>query len=123
MIFLLPLFPTEVFSLSWEFWYEEEDSQVSESWLGLFAFVFLFYCLSSYCRVSLSSCRPLPSLNPPPTFGQSSDAPMCAESRDLGCTVDEVAVRPGDDAAADSLTLEVTTATAVGASEEAARAS
>jgi len=45
----------------------------------------------------------------------------------LECSVGEVAVRearlPGDDAAADSLTPEVTVATAVGASKEAAGAS
>ena len=45
----------------------------------------------------------------------------------MECTAGEVAVReagfPGDDAAADSLTPEVTVATAVGASEEAAGAS
>ena len=81
----------------------------------------------SYLRTSLSSCRPSPSLNLPLTSSQSSDPPLCAESRDLECTVGEVAVGeaglPGDDAAADSLTLEVTVATKVGASEEAAWAS
>ena len=45
----------------------------------------------------------------------------------MECTVGEVAVReiglPGDDVAADSLTPEVTVATAMGASEEAAGAS
>ena len=67
------------------------------------------------------------SLNPPPVSSQASDPPLCAESRDLECTVGEVAVReaglPGDDAAADSLTLEVTVAMAMGTCEEVAGAS
>ena len=88
---------------------------------------FLFSDSYSYHQVSLSSCRPSPSLNPPPTSCQSSDVPLCAESWDLTCTVGEVAVRetgfPSDHAAADSLAPEVTVATAVGSSEEVAGAS
>ena len=91
-------------------------------------FLFSFFPDSySYLRASLSSCRPSPSLNLPPTPSQSSDPPLCAESRDLECSVGEVAVRearlPGDDAAAELLTPEVTVAMVVGASKEVARAS
>ena len=100
---------------------------MSESWLCFFASVFLFSDTYSYRRVSLSSCRPLPSLDPPLTSLQSSNVPLCAESRDLACTVGEVAVReigfPDDQAAADSVAPEVTVATAVGSSEEVAGAS
>jgi len=100
---------------------------VSDSSLCFFASVFLFPDSYSYRRVSLSSYRPSPSLNPPPTSCQSSDAPLCAESGDLACTVGEVAVRgtgfPDEPAAPDSMTLEVTVATAVGSSEEVAGAS
>ena len=100
---------------------------MSDSLLCFFASVFLFPDSYSYHRVSISSCRPSPSLDPPPTSYQSSDAPLCAESRDLACTVGEVAVRetgfPSDNAAADLLAPEVTVAMAVGSSEEVARAS
>ena len=97
---------------------------MSEPRLRFFASFFSFFPdLYSYHRISLSSCRPSPSLNLLPTSSQSSDLPLCAESRDLECTIGEVAVKeaglPGDDAAADSLTPEVTVAMAVGASEEA----
>ena len=94
---------------------------MSDSSLCFFAFVFFFPDSYSYRRVSLSSCRPSPSLNPPPSSCQSSDAPLCAESGDLACTVGDVAVReigfPNDHAAADSVAPEVTVATAVGSSE------
>ena len=96
---------------------------MSESSFSFFAFVFLISDSYSYHLVSLSSCRPSPSLNPPPTSGQSPNVPLCAEPRDLGCTVGKVVVRPSDDAVADSPTPEVTVATAVGSSEEVARAS
>ena len=95
-----------------------------------FVFLLLFFLFSdsySYRQVSLSSCRPLPSLNTLPTSCQSSDAPLCAESRDLACLVGEVAVRetgfPNDHVAADSVAPKVTVATAVGSSEEVAGAS
>ena len=81
----------------------------------------------SYRRVSLSSCRPPPSLNPQSTSYQSSGVPLCAESRDSECTVGEVAVReigfPGDHAAVDLLTLGETVAMVVDPSEEVAGAS
>ena len=100
---------------------------MSESWLCFFASVFLFSDSYSYRRVSLSSCRPSPSLNPQSTSCQSSGVPLYTESKDSECTVGEVAVReigfPGDDAVADSLAPEVTVATAVGSSEEVAGAS
>ena len=52
---------------------------------------------------------------------------LCAESRDLACTVGEVAVReagfPGDHVAADLLAPEVIVAVAVEPSKEVARAS
>ena len=87
----------------------------------------LFFYSYSYRRVSLSSCRPSPSLNPPPTSCQSSDVPLCAESWDLTCTVGEVAVRetgfPSDHATADLLAPGVTIAVAVDPSKEVARAS
>jgi len=100
---------------------------VSESWLCFFASIFLFSDSYSYHRVSLSSCRPSPSLNPQLTSCQSSGVPLCAESRDSGCTVGEVAVRetwfPSDHAAADLLAPGVTVAAVVGPSEEVAGAS
>ena len=77
--------------------------------------MFLCFCFSlfsdsySYRQVSLSSCRPSPSLNPQSTSCQSSGVPLCAESRDSECTVGDVAVRetgfPGDHAAADLVAL------------------
>ena len=89
--------------------------------------LFSFFYSYSYRRVSLSSCRPSPSLNPQSISCQSSGAPLCAESRDSECTVGEVAVKetgfPGDDAAADLLAPGVTVAAAMGPSEELARAS
>ena len=87
--------------------------------------LFLFFPDSySYRRFFLSSCRPSPSLNPPSTSSQSSDLPLRAESRDLECSVGEVAVREaGSPAAADPVAPEVTVATAVGTSEEVAGAS
>ena len=97
---------------------------MSDSSLCFFASIFLFPDSYSYRQVSLSSCRPLPSLNPPPSSCQSSDAPLCAESGDLACTVDEVAMRetgfPEDQAIADSVALKLTMATAVGSSKEVA---
>ena len=87
---------------------------------------FLFSDSYSYRQVSLSSCRPLPSLNPQSTSCQSSGVPLCAESRDSECTVGEVAVRETGflgDHAADLLAPKVTVATAVGSSEEVAGAS
>ena len=88
---------------------------------------FLFSDSYSYRQVSLSSCRPLPSLNPQSTSCQSSGVPLCSESRDSECTVGEVVLRetgsPGDHAAADLLAPGVTVAVAVGPSEEVARAS
>ena len=100
---------------------------MSESWLCFFASVFLFSNSYSYHRVSLSSCRPSPSLNPQSTSCQSSGVPLCTESKDSECTVGEVAVRetgfPEDHTAADSVVPEVTMATAVGSSEEVAGAS
>ena len=78
----------------------------------------------SYRRFFLSSCRSSPSLNPLPTSSQSSDLPLRAESRDLECSVGEVAVREtGSPAAADPITPEVTVAMAVGTSEEVVGAS
>ena len=81
----------------------------------------------SYRRVSLSSCRPSPSLNPQPNSCQSSGVPPSIESKDSECTVGEVAVRetgfPGDHAAADLLTPGVTVATGVDPFEEVAGAS
>ena len=100
---------------------------MSESWLCFFASVFLFSDSYSYRRVSLSSCRPSPSLNPQSTSCQSSGAPLCSESRDSECAVGEVAVRgtgfSGDSVAANLLAPEVTMAVAVAPSEEVARAS
>ena len=100
---------------------------MSEFSFCFFAFVFVISDSYSYCRVSLSSCRPSPSLNLQSTSCQSSGAPLCTESQDLGCTVGEVAVRetgfPGDHAATDLLTPEVTVAVVVEPSEEVARAS
>ena len=100
---------------------------MSDSSLCFFASIFLFPDSYSYRRVSLSSYRPSPSLNPPLTSCQSFDAPLCAESWDLECTVGEVAVReigfPDEPAAADSVAPEVTVATAVGSFEEVAGAS
>ena len=100
---------------------------MSESSFCFFAFVFLFSDSYSYRRVSLSSCRPSPSLNPQSTSCQSSGAPLCTESQDSECTVGEVAMRetgfPGDHAAADLLTPGVTVAVAVDPSEEVAGAS
>ena len=88
---------------------------------------FLFSDSYSYRQVSLSSCRPSPSLNHQSTSCQYSSVPLCAESRDSECTVGEVGVRetrfPSDHAAADLLTLGVTMAVAVGPSEEVAGAS
>ena len=75
----------------------------------------------SYRRVSLSSCRPPPSLNPQSTSYQSSGVPLCAESRDSECTAGEVAMRetgfPSDHAVVDLLTPRVTLAVAMGPSE------
>ena len=96
---------------------------MSDSSLYFFASVSLFPDSYSYRQVSLSSCEPSPSLDPPPTSYQSSDAPLCAESWDLACTVDEVVVSLDDHVAADSVAPEVTVATAVGSSEEVAGAS
>ena len=100
---------------------------MSESWLCFFASVFLFPDSYSYCRVSLSSYRPSPSLNPHLTSSQPSSLPWCTESQDPECTVGEVAVREigfsGDHISADLLALEVTVAMAVGPSKEVARAS
>ena len=88
---------------------------------------FLFSDSYSHRQVSLSSCRPSPSLDPQSTSCQSSGVSLCAESRDSKCTVGEVAVKetgfPGDHAAADLLALEVTVAMAVDPSEEVAGAS
>ena len=93
----------------------------------LLCFCFLFPDSYSYLLVSLSSCRPSPSLNRQPTSCQSSDAPLCAESGDLTCTVAEVAMRetgfPSYKAVADLLTLGATMAMAVDPSEEVAGAS
>ena len=93
----------------------------------LLCFCFPFSDSYSYRRVSLSSCIPLPSLNPQSTSCQSSGAPLCTESKDSECTVGEVAVRetgfPGDHAAADLLTLGVTMAVVVDLSEEVIEAS
>jgi len=81
----------------------------------------------SYRRVSLSSCRPSPSLTPQPPSCQSSGAPPRTESKDSESTVGEVAVRetgpPSDHAASDLLTPGVTVAVGVDPSEEVARAS
>ena len=94
--------------------------------------MFLCFCFPfsdsySYRRVSLSSYRPLPSLNPQSTSCQSSGAPLCTESQDPECTVGEAAVRetgfPGDHTAADLLTPGATVAMAVDPSEEVAGAS
>ena len=97
---------------------------MSDSSLCFFASFFLFSDLYSYRRVSLSSCRPSPSINPQSTSCQSSCVPLCTESQDPKCTVGEVAVRetgfPGDHAAADLLAPGVTVAAAVGPSEEVA---
>ena len=83
---------------------------------------FLFSDSYSYHQVSLSSCRPSPSLNPQSTSCQSPGVPPCAESRDSKCMVGEVAVRetgfPGDHAAADLVAPGV--AMAVDPSEEVA---
>ena len=99
---------------------------MSDSSLCFFASVFLFSDSYSYCRVSLSSCRPSSSLNPQSISCQSSSVPLCAESQDSECTVGE-AVRetgfPGVHAAAGLLALGVTMAVAVGPSEEVAGAS
>ena len=95
---------------------------MSESWLCFFASIFLFSDSYSYRRVSLSSCRPSPSLNPQQTSCQSSGAPPCTESKDSESTVSEVAMRetgpPGDHAASDLLTSGVTVAMGVDPSEE-----
>ena len=81
----------------------------------------------SYRRVSLSSCRPSPSLTPQPPSCQSSGVPPRTESKDSESTVGEVAVRetgpPGDQAASDLLTPGATVAMAVDPSEEVAGAS
>ena len=81
----------------------------------------------SYRRVSLSSCRPSPSLNPQSTSCQSSVVLLCTESQDPECTVGEVAVRetgfPSDHTAVDLLTPGATVAVAVDPSEEVAGAS
>ena len=100
---------------------------MSESWLGLFASIFLFSSSSSYYRVSLSSCRPSPSLNPQLASCQSAGAPLHTESQDSECTIGEAALRemgfPGDHAAAELLTPEVTVAVAVDPSKAVAGAS
>ena len=100
---------------------------MSESWLYFSASIFLFSDSYSYCRFSLSSCRPSPSLNPQSTSCQSSGVPLCSESWDSEYAVGKVAVRgigfSGDPAAADLLALEVTVAVAVEPSEEVAGAS
>ena len=78
----------------------------------------------SYHRFFLSSCRPSPSLNPLPTSSQSSDLPLRAESRDLECSVGEVAVREArSPAAVDPVAPEVTMAMTMGTSREVAGAS
>ena len=91
---------------------------MSESWLCFFASVFLFSDSYFYRQVSLSSCRPSPSLNPQLTSCQSSGVPLCAESRDSECTVGEVAMTeigfPGDHAAADLLAPGVIVFAAMG---------
>ena len=88
---------------------------------------FLFSDSYSYRQVSLSSCRPSPSLNPQSTSCQSSGVPLCAESRDSECAVGVVAVRgtgfSGDPTAADLLALVVTVAVVVEPSKEVAGAS
>ena len=90
-------------------------------------FYFHFSDSYSYRRVSLSSCRPSPSLTPLPPSCQSSGAPPRTESKDSESTVGEVAVRetgpPGDLAASDLLTPGVTVAVGVDSSEEVAEAS
>ena len=100
---------------------------MSESWFCFFASFFLFSDSYSYRRVSLSSCRPSPSLNPQPTPCQSSGAPLCTELKDSECTVGEVAVRetgfPSDHAATDLLTSGATVVVAVDPSKEVAGAS
>ena len=87
--------------------------------------LFLFFSNSySYLQFFLLSCRPSPSLDPSSTSSQSSDLPLRTESRDLGCSVGELAVREtGSPAAADPIAPKVTVATAVGTSEEVAGAS
>ena len=81
----------------------------------------------SYRRVSLSSCRPSPSLTPPSPSCQSSGAPPRTESKDSESTVGEVAVRetgpPGDHAALDLLTPGTPMAVGVDPSEEVPGAS
>ena len=98
-----------------------------ESSFCFFAFVFLISDSYSYRQVSLSSCRPSPSLNLQSTSYQSSGVPLCTESQDLECTVGEVAVReigfPGDHTAVDLLTPGATMAVAVDPSKEVAEAS
>ena len=100
---------------------------MSESWLCFFASVFLFSDSYSYHRVSLSSCRPSPSLNSQWTSCQSSGLPLCTESQDPECTVGEVAMRetgfPSDHAAAYLLAPGVTVAVVVDLSEEVIEAS
>ena len=100
---------------------------MSEFWLCFFASVFLFSDSYSYHRVSLSSCRPSPSLNPQPASCQSSGVPPCTESKDSECMVGEVAVRetgfPGDHAAVDLLTLGAAASVGVDPSKEVARTS
>ena len=94
---------------------------MSDSSLCFFASVFLFPDSNSYRRVSLSSCRPSPSLNPQSTSCQSSVALLCTESQDLECTVSEVAVREtgfsGDRTDTDLLAPEVTMAVVMEPSE------
>ena len=94
---------------------------MSEFWFYFFAFVLLFSY--SYWRVSLSTFRPLSSLNPQSTSCQTSGAPLCTESQDSERTVVEVAVRGIEYAAADLLTPEVIVTMAVDSSEGMAMAS
>ena len=100
---------------------------MSESWLCFFASVFLFSDSYSYHRFSLSSCRPLPSLNPQSTSCQTSGVALRSESQDSECAVGEVAMRgtgfSGDSVAADLLTPKVTVAVVVDPSEGVAEAS
>ena len=88
---------------------------MSEFWFYFFASVLLFSY--SYWRVSLSTFRPLSSLNPQSTSCQTSSAPLCTESQDSECMAIEVAVRGTEYAATDLLTPEVTVAMAVDSSE------
>ena len=96
---------------------------MSEFSFCFFAFVFVISDSYSYCRVSLSSCRPSPSLNLQSTSCQPSGAPLCTESQDSERTVVEVAMRGIEYTAADLLTPEVTMGMAADSSEGLAVAS